>query len=399
MKEPIYSGGEPYYDKQRGKYRAVIWSADGTGKRRYKTKTLEAEGIRAARKEAAAWKAEREAEAASAAGGGAGADAARRGSVAAWVDSLIDALEASRSIEASTVRGYRTSAKHIGEKLGAVTLADLRPEDIQAWEAHLTQTRGLSSSSVGKAHRLLKMALSDAVVKRAIEWNPANAVKPPKRAKAAPGINSLDKDGAERLIKALRAAAPSFVKTAALISLFTGLRNGEVCGLTWRDIDARNGVIWVERSIGVGKGGTYVKETKTDRRRDVALPKSLAADLAEWKESQRERFAASMATLREESYVIGDADGYRHPDTLTNAWRVFAEVNGVTGTKGRRVTFHDLRHTWATLYLANGGDVKTAASNLGHADAAMTLNVYASADPDAKRRAALLTDAILTGGA
>lgn len=396
MKEPIYSGGEPYFDKRRGKFRAVIWSVDGAGKRRYKTKTLESEGIRAARKEAAAWKAEREAEAAR---GGAGTDAARRESAAAWVDAFIDALEASRSIEASTVRGYRTSAKHIREKLDAVTLADLRPEDIQAWEAYLTQTRGLSSSSVGKAHRLLKMALSDAVSKRAIEWNPANAVKPPKRGKTAPGINSLDKDGAERLTKALRAAAPSFVKAAALISLFTGLRNGEVCGLTWRDIDARNGVIWVERSIGVGKGGTYIKDTKTDRRRDVALPKSLAADLAEWKESQREGFAASMATLKEESYVIGDPNGYRHPDTLTNAWRVFAEVNGITGTKRRRVTFHDLRHTWATLYLANGGDVKTAASNLGHADAAMTLNTYASADPDAKRRAALLTDAILTGGA
>jgi integrase len=62
------------------------------------------------------------------------------------------------------------------------------------------------------------------------------------------------------------------------------------------------------------------------------------------------------------------------------------------GTEGKRCTFHDLRHTFATAAIAAGVDVKTVSSILGHANAAMTLNVYASADPDAKRRAAAVID-------
>lgn len=86
--------------------------------------------------------------------------------------------------------------------------------------------------------------------------------------------------------------------------------------------------------------------------------------------------------------MLGDAVGFYHPDRLTKDWASLAKLLGVRGAAGRLASFHDLRHTWATMFLASGGDVKTAASNLGHANAAMTLNIYASTDPDAKRRAA-----------
>lgn len=81
-----------------------------------------------------------------------------------------------------------------------------------------------------------------------------------------------------------------------------------------------------------------------------------------------------------------------HPGTLCRQWKSVAELLGLKGSEGRRVTFHDLRHTWATVAVASGADIKTVASNLGHANAAMTLNIYASADPDAKRRAASIMD-------
>ncbi len=82
---------------------------------------------------------------------------------------------------------------------------------------------------------------------------------------------------------------------------------------------------------------------------------------------------------------------------MSKGWSAIAKAVGVKGTESRIPTFHDLRHTWATRYLAEGGDVKTASSVLGHANAAITLNTYASADPDAKRRSALLTEAIAGG--
>ena len=179
---------------------------------------------------------------------------------------------------------------------------------------------------------------------------------------------------------------------AAYIALYTGMRRGEICGLQWRDLDTDNRVIWVRRAVGIGKGGAYLKQPKTDKVRDVALPATLLGVLTDWRERQRGAHASSLATLKPDSFMLGDALGYYHPDRLTKEWASLAKLLDVRGTAGRLASFHDLRHTWATMFLASGGDVKTAASNLGHSNAAMTLNIYASADPDAKRRAAEIVE-------
>ena len=87
-----------------------------------------------------------------------------------------------------------------------------------------------------------------------------------------------------------------------------------------------------------------------------------------------------------ELFVIGDVAGrYMNPTTLTRAWKSLAETFGLVGTQGRRVTFHDLRHSFATVAIAAGADVKAVAANLGHTNAAMTLNIYADASPRAKQ--------------
>lgn len=117
--------------------------------------------------------------------------------------------------------------------------------------------------------------------------------------------------------------------------------------------------------------------------------------LEQWQEKQRQTFADNMASLNPNSFILGDALGYYHPDRLSKDWASLTKMLGARGTEGRRLSFHDLRHTWATLALAHGMDVKTVSSNLGHANAAMTLNVYASADPDAKRRAAGIVESLM----
>lgn len=114
------------------------------------------------------------------------------------------------------------------------------------------------------------------------------------------------------------------------------------------------------------------------------MPQSLAEILMQWRSQQGEP--------AETSYILTGTDRFMHPGTLCRQWKSVAELLGLKGSEGRRVTFHDLRHTWATVAVASGVDIKTVASNLGHANAAMTLNIYASADPDAKRRAASIMD-------
>ncbi|OFK23298.1 tyrosine-type recombinase/integrase [Olsenella sp. HMSC062G07] len=354
------------------------------------TKTLSATTKTEAKRELARWRADMEEQAEKDAKRGPVAVKSSKTPVADYVDAYISNAEAAKTIEASSVRGYRGSAKYIREGLGSITMEALKPEHVQALESDLI-ARGLSSSTVGKVHRLLKMVMNDAVNKRVVDFNPVDPVKPPKRVKTNPGINALDGAGRIEVLSKLDALGYTPVTVGARIALFTGLREAEICALQWRDIDFVNGVLWVRRNIGLGKGGAYVKLAKTDKVRDVALPAELADVLRAWRGVQMEKFAEADTRFSENAFVLGDAVGFLHPATLGRGWAALAEAFGVKGTEGRIPTFHDLRHSWATLYLAAGGDVKTAASNLGHANASMTLNVYASADPDAKRRAAEIT--------
>jgi len=394
MGEIYYTGIEqPRFDKRRSKWRGRIyhWNKE-TEKREYKTKTLKAKGKRAAKAEFEEWRLNEESKA-RAAQESLENTAAQNTLIGDYVSQFVDAKAATKAIEDSTVTGYNAATKHIREGFPNTAVKDVRAGAIEEWLADLTN-EGYSSSTVGKAFRLLKQVLKGAVVAGVINRNPCDTVKPPKRENKKKGINALDAKAREELTKKLGFLEQSPVTVAALIALYTGMRRGEICALQWRDIDASSGVIWVRRSIGMGKGNsyTYIKQPKTDKGRDVSLPPTLLKTLREWRETQRRNFSESLATLKGDSYIIGDAVGYHNPQILTKEWASLARMLGVRGTEGRLPTFHDLRHTWATMFLANGGDVKTAASNLGHANAAMTLNIYASADPDAKRRAADITE-------
>ena len=315
---------------------------------------------------------------------GPAAMAARADTVAAYVDCYIDAEELGGRIEPSTVRGYRTTAKHITRAFSETPLKELRPDGVKRWLTSLTAA-GLSASTVTKALKLLRMVMEDAVNMGALDANPTRGVKPPKLTKKNPGINALDAAGASSLSAVLENLTPTPTTVAAMIALNTGLRQGEVCGLQWRDYDEGAGVLWVRRALGNGKGGEYVKEPKTGKARDVAVNDRLAAFLAKW----RLHLATQGFAADGPEFVIPNADGgFTQAEYVSKEWRTLSRALGLVGTEGRPVTFHDLRHTWATLAISNGVDVKTVSGNLGHANAAMTLNVYASADADAKRRAA-----------
>lgn len=371
------------------KLREYISGKNDQGKWTKKSRASEFKAKSKAKIAAEQWRAELNGEIAEAEERGESAMGKRELSVADYVDAFIDELEGGAAIEASTVKGYRGSAKFIRAEFSKTLLPDLRADAVARWVASLTK-EGKSSSTVGKAFRLLRQAMSDAVNKRVIDHNPTAGVKPPKRVNKQPGTNSLDTTGRTALLQALDNMEATPATVAARIALYTGLREGEICGLQWRDIDTRNYVLWVRRSIGTAEGGCYVKETKTGKVRDVALPPSLAEYL--------EAYRASKPVIPGPmDYVLAiPGEGYVLPSHVSRTWNAICKALGIVGTEGRPVKFHDLRHTWATLAVAGGVDIKTVSSNLGHANAAMTLNIYASADPDAKRRAAMITEECMT---
>lgn len=322
--------------------------------------------------------------------------------VGEYVSSFIDDLEASSNVERRTASEYRTTAKRIAEGFKGVALKDLTPAMIQKWENGLTR-KGLAPATVLKYHRLLSEVCKHAVNVRDLDWNPCTPVKTPKRAASSP--NALTSEGYARLSATLDAMEPTPVVVAAAIAMHAGLRQGEVCGLRWRDYDRDAATISVNESIGKASGTNYVKAPKTkSSRRNVPVSPQLARVLDRRRAAMVEELQAGdvdpTAIDFGALYVVGYIDGRFHsPALIGRGWKALSNAFGLTGTQGRPITFHDLRHSFATRAIAAGADVKAVAAVLGHTNAAITLNVYADADPESKRRAtSLVSGAIAAYG-
>lgn len=321
-----------------------------------------------------------------------------------YVNRYVSMLAKSGNIEKSTANTYRFIAKHIEEGFSGVSIADLSPSDVQVWETRLLD-KGLSASTVLKALRLLKQSMENAVeVDGIIQKNPCKKVKPPKRPAANP--NALDSDGLARTKEILSTMELKPLTVAAYIALYTGMRRGEICALTWNDIDLERNEVTVSRALGVGAGGVYAKQPKTNQRRVVPFHPDLNEILSEYRskkklEWQRANFIKEATPTSDaaflKQYVLGADDGsFYNPPRLTKEWKSLASLYNLTGTEGELIGFHGLRHSYASTAISNGADVRNVASNLGHANVAVTLNVYASADPEGKRRAAEKVGAALS---
>ena len=171
---------------------------------------------------------------------------------------------------------------------------------------------------------------------------------------------------------------------AVRIGLATGMRRGEVLGLMWKDVEFGEVCeIHVRRSY---TPALKLKEPKTKAGfRTIAFDRATAEHLMRWKRLQ----AKCLATLGEAFVQTGDTPvcctdvgGLFDPTNFYRWWDLFRKDNGFATLK-----FHELRHTQATQLLANGVDVKTVQTRLGHANASITLNWYAHAVPENDRKA------------
>lgn len=297
--------------------------------------------------------------------------------------------------EASTIYDYRYTIRRkvAPYPIASIPVVSLTASDVRAWLSALSEDYG--ATSVNKAFVFVRSALRQAVSDGNLARNPTDGVKPPKR--PSPKPNAITEEQRAELAQALARAAQTPDIVGMRIAFYTGMREGEVCALRWRDVDLAAQTLSVRSTIGKDGGRLYVKEPKTaGSRRTVFMPDALTAAVRARRETMMEEAMAAGVAFSPNMFVLGSIDkdpktaDYRflHPHVLWERWRVFSDMLGLTGTQGRRPTFHDLRHTFATAAIAGGVDVKTVSSALGHASAAMTLNVYADADPEAKRRAA-----------
>lgn len=175
------------------------------------------------------------------------------------------------------------------------------------------------------------------------------------------------------------------------IGLATGMRRGEVFALSWENVDLERRTLRVCQSI------TYERQIKTPKTqagiRTLAIDATTASHLATWKERQAAELAKiGVKQTGKTPVCCSDTGSWYRIDTFDNWWRAWRKEHGFEGLK-----FHELGHTQATQLLANGVDVKTVQTRLGHASASITLGWYAHAIPEKDHEAADLLGAILSG--
>lgn len=322
---------------------------------------------------------------------------------------LTEKLPNRKRIEPSTMSGYRRLERSIdsdwdGAGIGGVRLSELRPHMVERWRDRVA--RHYAPVTVKYTLRLLRAALDSAVGDELVDRNAAQSVTSPEAQDKE--INFLDAAERARLLADLDRSlsggsggrgTPGRSRVLALgtkMALLTGMREAEICGCRWSRINFEAGTITVRTSIGRDGERTYIKETKSPRgRRTVPLPDALAGDLMRRKEEMASLAVEGGIPWSESMFVLGepvwserDDDWlYLNPRLLWRAWKRRSKRLGMRGVTGEPPTFHDLRHTFATVAAHSGIPETSLKEILGHSSIETTHRYYIGVDDDANRRA------------
>ena len=232
----------------------------------------------------------------------------------------------------------------------------------------------LSPKTILEHHRLLRAMLQKAVYWQMIVSNPAERVQAPKTKK--PKRKYYDDEQSKALISGLMELTEEQFKykVAIILTIFTGVRLGELMGLEWDDINFREGIVSINRSSQyLADKGVFTKVPKTESSiRDVAIPDFVVSLLEEYKYWYDEQKYQYGELWIDSNRLFVQADGKpMHPSTISKWFEKFVAQIGLPV-----INFHGLRHTNATLLIAQNIDVSVVAARLGHAQITTTLNFY-----------------------
>jgi len=247
----------------------------------------------------------------------------------------------------------------------------------------------LSAGTIHTYHRLVSSVFSKAVKWGYIAFNPAtNAELPCKDKKEAAFLD--DKD-VRRLLTLLR-NEPIKWRIMVILDVLSGLRRGELLGLRWCDVDFNNEVITVVQTSayvqGLGVIDDTVKTEKSERTMKLSrLAFSLLLDYKDWQDGQRDK-CGDLWKENGGRVFTGDFGGLIHPDSLTKWFKKFIRKHDFPDD----IHLHSLRHTAASLMIADGINIVTVSRRLGHAQVSTTSDIYAHMIRAADEKAAAVAD-------
>jgi integrase len=298
-----------------------------------------------------------------------------------WLESYVKTNCSSRTLE-----GYQSIIdRHLIPELGNIQLKYLQPQTIQGYYTKACQK--LSPRSVHHHHRVLSEALKYAVRQGYLARNPAEMVDPP-----SPRRKPMRALTAAEVEVLLTHAKDSSYYPVIYTAVSTGLRQAELLGLRWRDVDFESSSISVSQVIYIRNGKVQFKEPKTTHsRRRVSLTPKLAIFLKLFK-AKRERYYVELGEkLALDDLVFTTIEG--KPIEGQNLSRAFGKLAQNAGLG--HVRFHDLRHTFASLMLMRGAKPKVISEALGHASVGFTMDVYSHIIEGMQKDAMALLDEVI----
>ena len=299
--------------------------------------------------------------------------------------------------------------KHINEIFGDIKLTALKPMTIKSAYAQIRETGRFSESELHKIHAKLSQIMKEAVEDELIHKNPCAHISVPRPASAE--RQALSAEEAQRLrsllLSQIKENYRQGVKLMALQSiphligtlllLDTGMRRGEMLGLTWEHVDLEAGSIYICLQYAQDK---VLREPKSrNSKRHISISNETVEILTLWKEKQKTYLKLISSRQSETTPVINNDYGkHMDPDNYNRWFRLWCSKNGFGSfseeteeyydSMGRKrykrrgyqgLTPHMLRHTQATLLIGASTDIKTVQSRLGHSDVNLTLNTYSHA--------------------
>ena len=315
--------------------------------------------------------------------------AVERQTVAQFLDRWL-ADVARPKLRASTLVGYRQKIeRYILPALGRHQLAKLEPQQVQAMLNDL-HDRGLSSRTVHHTRAILRRALNQALRWGLVAKNAAALADPPRV--TAPELRTLDPVEARHFLDAVRGDR---LEALYSVALSLGLRRGEALGLRWQDVDFDTGTVSVRVALELvsGRPPRLVEPKTRQSRRMLPLSPVLAAQLKAHRARQLTERLAAGQEWQGEMWGLVFATPLGGPLSGRTVATQFKKHLAAAGLPD--VRFHDLRHSCASLLLAQNVHPRVVMEILGHSTITLTMNTYSHVLPQAQRDAIGLIDTLL----
>ena len=287
-----------------------------------------------------------------------------------WLTEVAD-----ESVRPSTARRYRDVVNlYLSPTIGSIALDRLGPQQIQS----MVNEQAAAGLATEKIRAVLRNGLNVAIKWRLMTWNPAELVDLPRRVARKPRFLTVEE--AERLLDTVRGDR---LEALYVMALSLAMREGELLGLRWSDIDLAAGELRITNQL---QNGQLVDVKSAASHRWLPMPEIVRAALVAHREHER---LTSIDRLVFTS-TVGTPIGARN---LLRAFKVHLRRAGLPE---KEIRFHDLRHSAATFLIARGSDPKTVQAILGHTTVRLTMDTYVHAMPQALRDAARQMDSMLS---